>query len=152
MKELIASCLDQRPNARPDIRSICQALERLILDTLVPLPAASSVWKEAVALEATAQQGSIISSSGSSTGGSTASSPSALMLQRRSIEDHLFGVSWANFERAFLRHHMHEDVDSATLESTGAAPPSTDHPHFHKILALYVIHHLIGTSTTMSVL
>ncbi|ELR13266.1 phospholipase D active site domain containing protein [Acanthamoeba castellanii str. Neff] len=140
MKELIASCLDQHPKARPDIRSICQALERLILDALVPQPAACDIWKEAVALEATAQQGSAI---GAGTSG-IASSSSALMMQRRSVEDHLFGVSWANFERAFLRDHMHEDIDSATLESSCTAPPPTDHPHFNKILALYVIHQLIA--------
>jgi hypothetical protein len=140
MKELIASCLDQHPKARPDIRSICQALERLILDALVPQPAACDIWKEAVALEATAQQGSAIGAGTSA----IASSSSALMMQRRSVEDHLFGVSWANFERAFLRDHMHEDIDSATLESSCTAPPPTDHPHFNKILALYVIHQLIG--------
>lgn len=158
---MIASCLDQRPKARPDIRVICQVLEGLVLDTLLPSPLARDTWREAVAMEtssyltsqspgfglATATGSSLVSGSSItgvlSSNSSTASAApgGSSVIQENMFTDQLFTVSWNHFEQALLKNYVDEDL----IFDRSTTPPA-DHPQLNSILALYVIHHLIGMS------
>ncbi len=140
----ILSCLQTDPQKRPSMELICAQLHDATLFVLLPNTNARNIWLHAIQIDIEQRRARCDAPQNKEANDDDDENKSNEEPEDKVGEEEDIGpfkVEWTSFEKAFYGVYLGQ----GELPPTYKLPPTPKHPKFRQILALYGLHHLIGT-------